>query len=681
VEDARLRGRVALAEELLAGMADLAEVPADLQALDAEVQPELREIFPDRERHLWDGEFLRVVTRYHQESVRLILAGNPSELTVEQIDRLVVDYAHLRGALESIQRKELALVPVVVDLAALATWMRTHPTPPGLGGMKRQLEGLIGEWTAGMIPVLEEVGDRQGLAWLLYEQARMRLAAGETREALADLRRAVDLLETRLTAAGASTAGARRLRLRSRPLYELLATTLVESGEAEAALEVLSRLQQVETRGSVREALVEGIPQGGDLRRAGALEARAEALEDQLATAPSSPGGPAALEVVQTLLASTRAEYYAVLKKLQEDVPELTRLAVRPLNFARLQAHIPADAAVVQLFPAEDRLYLFVVTNDDLKVRSVEIGREDLERLVMTAVRGLLQAARQETSAGDWSHPAVAPLREALVGLHHLIVEPVEGDLGDRRVVAFIPTGALTYLPFQALARERGEGGLEFLVERLRTVTVLKAVDLDQLVAPPPPRDRNLVAIGNPDGTLEAASREVRELGRLFPGSTLALRSEATTARLRQMCASRPSYVHLATHGTFSSHDPMESFLVMADGPLRLADIVGLQLGDANLVTLSACQSGIGEASPTAGEDVTTLAEAFWFAGGRSLLASMWSVSDESTRELMVEFYGQLAQGRSKAEALQAAQLRLLRSERFRAPYYWAPFVLLGDWR
>jgi CHAT domain-containing protein len=100
---------------------------------------------------------------------------------------------------------------------------------------------------------------------------------------------------------------------------------------------------------------------------------------------------------------------------------------------------------------------------------------------------------------------------------------------------------------------------------------------------------------------------------------------------------------------------------------------------DADLVTLSACDSALGK--EMGGEGLVGLTRAFQFAGARSVLASLWSVSDVSTADLMTRFYGYLREGRSKDEALRAAQVDLIRSQDFAHPYYWAAFQLTGDWR
>jgi CHAT domain-containing protein len=144
--------------------------------------------------------------------------------------------------------------------------------------------------------------------------------------------------------------------------------------------------------------------------------------------------------------------------------------------------------------------------------------------------------------------------------------------------------------------------------------------------------------------------------------------------------------VHFATHGVLNAAVPPDSYIQLAaaqdpeQAHLTVEEVWSLPLKKVSLVTLSACESALGDKEPDGGE-ITTLAEAFSSAGATTVLASLWSVGDESTKELMVEFYSQLAANASKAEALQKAEIKLLKNPKFSRPLYWAPFVLMGDWR
>ena len=115
------------------------------------------------------------------------------------------------------------------------------------------------------------------------------------------------------------------------------------------------------------------------------------------------------------------------------------------------------------------------------------------------------------------------------------------------------------------------------------------------------------------------------------------------------------------------------------DGYLRLHDIYNLNL-PADLVVLSACQTGVGK--QIKGEGLIALTRGFMYAGAARVVASLWKVDDRATAELMAEFYKQMfTDGQRPAAALRAAQRKLSQQPRWRSPYYWAGFVLQGEWK
>lgn len=147
--------------------------------------------------------------------------------------------------------------------------------------------------------------------------------------------------------------------------------------------------------------------------------------------------------------------------------------------------------------------------------------------------------------------------------------------------------------------------------------------------------------------------------------------------------------IHFSCHGYFNGADPLSSGIVLderifkareilPDQVLTAREIFSMRL-NTELVTLSACQTGLNERSP--GDELIGLTRAFLYAGAPSVLVSLWSVNARSTHELMLEFYRQLKKGADKATALQEAQIEIMEKKEYRHPYYWAPFVLIGDWR
>jgi CHAT domain-containing protein len=145
--------------------------------------------------------------------------------------------------------------------------------------------------------------------------------------------------------------------------------------------------------------------------------------------------------------------------------------------------------------------------------------------------------------------------------------------------------------------------------------------------------------------------------------------------------------VHIATHGLLNAERPQFTGLVLSlvgnktgDGFLRTDEIFNLKLG-APLVMLSACETGLGKEKR--GEGVIGLTRAFMFAGAPTVGVSLWSVSDNSTALLMTDFYKRMftGQGMAPGAAMQAAQQNMIAGKKYSAPFYWAPFVLVGEWR
>ena len=137
---------------------------------------------------------------------------------------------------------------------------------------------------------------------------------------------------------------------------------------------------------------------------------------------------------------------------------------------------------------------------------------------------------------------------------------------------------------------------------------------------------------------------------------------------------------------SLNSNVPSQSYIQLAKGgppqsdQLTVNEVWDLPMQRVDLVTLSACETALSQRNPDGG-DITTLAEAFSSAGATSVVCSLWNVADESTRDLMVEFYKQLAAGANKGAALRAAELKVMRNPQTAHPFYWAPFILMGDWR
>jgi CHAT domain-containing protein len=202
-----------------------------------------------------------------------------------------------------------------------------------------------------------------------------------------------------------------------------------------------------------------------------------------------------------------------------------------------------------------------------------------------------------------------------------------------------------------------------------------------------------VLILGNPAtgdrefGPLAFAERGVQIIGELY-GVEPALGTAATESLVQEQ-ASRVGILHLAAHGRYNLYNPLYSAIALApdgenDGLLEVHEVYGLELHNADLVVLSACETQSGELGPegqpvgvSAGDEVVGLTRAFFFAGTPSIIASLWSVDDRPTEMLMECFYTRLQDGTGNAAALRQAQLDV-RAE-YPNPYYWAGFVLSGD--
>jgi CHAT domain-containing protein len=193
----------------------------------------------------------------------------------------------------------------------------------------------------------------------------------------------------------------------------------------------------------------------------------------------------------------------------------------------------------------------------------------------------------------------------------------------------------------------------------------------------------HLLAFGNPQvegvSSLRFAAREAETIAQLY-GTQPYLGGQATESRFKAQ-AEEYSLIHLAAHSQFNPHNPLYSSLRLAagdgeDGRLEVHEVYGLDLAQADLVTLSACQTQMGRLA--GGDELIGLQRAFLYAGAPSVVASLWSVDDQATGVLMEHFYRNLRQGMGKAEALRQAQLAMM--EEYPDPYYWAAFQLTGDY-
>lgn len=345
---------------------------------------------------------------------------------------------------------------------------------------------------------------------------------------------------------------------------------------------------------------------------------------------------------------------------------DLSGAAVATTDLPTLQRALAPDERVLQFHSLPDRLQVWSIDASTVATRSIAVSRDDLAESVETFRNAVVRGRRNAIQAAD-------KLGTQL--LAELALRP-----GERLIV--VPHGPLHYLPFQAL-RLQGR----YLIET-HPVAVAPSMSIAMQLAQRSPRVApQLTAFGNP--TIEAkydlpgAEAEVQQLGRLFPSNTLYVGPAATKTQFRQAAARAP-LMHVAAHAEADSVDPLYSRILLANEGgrqnfLEAHEIIGMRMDATALVTLSACESGLGRIAQ--GDEVLGFTRSFLSAGASSLIASLWPVSDDATAVLMGTLYAELAKGRDVQQAMQAGQLAVLRQPGMAHPFFWAPFNLIGNWR
>lgn len=524
-------------------------------------------------------------------------------------------------------------------------------------------------------------------------QGNLLVKRGQPLAALERYKRAIELIE-RVRATTRSEAGFSD-RKNIYEVYERTVSLLIKLGRATEAFDYLSRAKSKRLQDALRLANFKS----GDamlqtqLERAAGLQSKTQAINKAIQTEkslPSNERNDQKIVALQTRLGAVQEEWKELSKQIETARPKLLNNA--PSSLSEMQKQIPADAILVQWAPVGEELYAFTVTRDEVKAQvlpepaaKVWAGVREFRRLTDEARRRT--ANGESIAVTNWlsDDPNVAPLRENLLSLRAMLIAPLEAQIASKKTVVFVPNGLLYYLPLHALAKREGNG-IKFFGQE-KQVATLAAADVLAVLQKTPTRSSGLLALGNPEGAaLPGAGEEARALGKIFPAAQVLTGAQATKDAVLTPQNENRRIWHLATHGVLNSAAPDKSYIQLAPGQhegdeeLTVGEVYSLDLKQTDLVTLSACQTAIGERNPD-GIEITSLATSFARAGADSVLASLWSVSDDSTRDFMTEFYKRLAAGESKAMALQGAQAKLLSDPKFNHPFYWAPFVLMGDWR
>jgi CHAT domain-containing protein/Tfp pilus assembly protein PilF len=405
----------------------------------------------------------------------------------------------------------------------------------------------------------------------------------------------------------------------------------------------------------------------------------------------------AAIEDYNRELQESRKEYKHLLIDLKLRNPAYASMvSVEPPATSEIQNLLDEECAILEYLVNEETLVIFVLSKNKINAITVPAEKTNIRGKLMlfhgTAVQNLEE---QKLLEKHWIPP--------LGDLYKILIKPVldSGHLANIKHLVIIPHDLVHYVPFQALIVHENEpahptSDPHFLIEDYEISYAPSASVLKIFKKKSSNRENNLLLMAPRITELPMSEYEVKEIATNFgTGAQYYLQQEATESIVKQK---GPEFkkLHFATTAVFNNINPLFSRLELAeckedDGNLEVHEILGLNL-NANLITISACQTAVGSGyfvTNPQGDDLVSLSRAFLYAGSPSVVASLWEINDQSTAVFMTRFYEHLTK-MDKGEALTQTQRDMIsgniqplekgKNYAYSHPYHWAPFVLIGDW-
>ncbi len=578
-----------------------------------------------------------------------------------------------------------------------------------------------------------ETRDRFGESGTLYRLAKLQQHMGQVKDAKSSAEQSIALVES--LRAGVASHDLRTSYVASvYQLYELYVDILMSlhaveprGGFAQAALEA-SEAGRVRT---LLETLAETKTQirvGVDpklLERERALQLRLEGLATQLVTAASKR------VELEAEIERVTSQYRDIQGQIRAGSPQYAAL-VQPvtLKVKQIQELLDPGTVMLEYSLGEKRSFLWVLTRNS--VSSYELPAQAVIEKVAQQLYSAITAPEDPMGRGS-SKSYEADAR----AISSMLLGSVT-ELSEATRLVIVADGVLQYIPFSSLPNP-AYSQTENLVSRFEIVRLPSASVLSMQraqFAQREPRPKSVAVLADPVFDLtdsrvtelrtsrrspaiaksngpasRNATRSLRDTGvmvngriqRLMysmeeanavyaasssPDSLKAIGFQASRATATSPELSQYRIIHIAAHGVLNSKHPELSGILLSlidengkpvEGFLQLHEIYNLKL-PAELVVLSACETGIGK--QIRGEGFIALTRGFMYAGAARVVASLWKVDDSATAALMAHFYREMFKnGRRPAEALKEAQIAISREKRWRHPYYWAGFVIQGEWR
>jgi len=542
----------------------------------------------------------------------------------------------------------------------------------------------------------------------LRELARVLTARGDFAAAGVLFERAVSILDVQVSRLGGSEDLRAVFRAKYAGYYRDYIELLVASGQPDGAFHVLERSRARSFLALVAERtalLARNLPAAIEAaRQKNAVDY--DRIQAQLFDA-NSKGAAAQVERLRGQLQDLAGERGRIVEEVRRASPQLASVQYpQPLTLAAARDAMAGGTAVIAFSAGQKSVTVFAVSADrsrPIETRLIPIGEKELRKRVLN-FRASIEDPKPESQSA---------LRQEAKSLYELLLKPSEALIGKSERILLVPDGPLHMLPFAALVRTEGD----YLIEWRPLHTAVSLTAYAELRKPPAQRSPytwELAAFGDPvyprletstSGSvyglrttmdrglqlrrLPFSRAEVESIARLYPGTSQTFLGISSTENQAKALNGRARYVHFAAHGFYDERFPLDSAIVLSipgraaegqdNGLLQAWEIMATGRMDCELVVLSACQTGLGQ--ELGGEGLIGLTRALQYAGARAVVASLWSVDDRRTADLMRRFYVHLKGGKHKDEALRAAQVEVLKNPLSRRPIYWAAFTLSGDWR
>ncbi|MGH7451521.1 MAG: CHAT domain-containing protein, partial [bacterium] len=348
------------------------------------------------------------------------------------------------------------------------------------------------------------------------------------------------------------------------------------------------------------------------------------------------------------------------------------------------------DQAYVLYYPTAEALLIVVMTREGHRGIAVKIAQKELYahieayRNEINRAIGNIRQTQRLPEIIDWNDPSLTPLLREAQALYDNLITPIEPQIVRKKAVTIVPSGTIYYLPIHALAKKRAEGEYEFVLERWR-VSYLPAFRFGfaQPSFKPLPKE-NVFVFANSQGDLTEAENAANEILSFVSHAQVFVKDQASEEQYKKM---RQQYAILVllNHCRLDPANPQQTYIQLAssskdDGRLYFNEVQSYRCPSLELAILTACETAIG--GNHNGAEILNMASAYSLAGARSIIATLWSIPEYSTKELMVHFYREFFEKQqSPLEALHQAQLSLMKDPRFKHPLFWGAFTFTGDLR